>query len=123
MIYSVLADIVVVIHMAFVIFAVFGGLAVLCRPQWAWIHLPAVTWATLVEVTGWVCPLTPLENFFRGKGGHAPYQSDFIANYLLPVLYPEGLMRCHQVWLGLCVLVFNLLLYGWLLYRRHSPGG
>lgn len=119
MISSVLADIIVVIHMLFVLFAVFGGLITLYRSAWAWIHLPAAAWAALVEAMGWTCPLTPLENYFRHQGGDKPYESDFIANYLLPVLYPEGLTRRHQVWLGIGVLTFNLCLYGWILHRRR----
>lgn len=119
MIFSALANSILVIHVAFVIFAVFGGLFVLYRRRWAWIHIPVVAWAALVEMAGWTCPLTPLENYFRYKGGHTPYDSDFIANYLLPVLYPAGLRRWHQVWLGLGVLAINLILYGWVLYRRN----
>ena len=119
MIFSVLADIIVVIHMLFVLFAVFGGLLALYRPPWGWVHIPAVAWAALVEAMGWTCPLTPLENYFRHRGGYTPYESDFIANYLLPVLYPEALTRRHQVWLGIGVLAFNLCLYGWILHRRR----
>ena len=118
MIFSALADAIVIVHLLFVVFAVFGGLLTLYRPICAWIHIPAVAWAALVEAMGWTCPLTPLENYFRYRGGYRPYESEFIANYLLPVLYPEGLTRRHQVWLGVGVLAFNLCLYGWVLIRR-----
>src|SRR5215469_7168281 len=78
-----------------------------------WIHLLAVIWAAAVEFFGWVCPLTPLENWLRVKAGEAAYSSDFVARYLLPVLYPEGLTRALQLALGVFVIVVNLAIYGW----------
>ena len=76
--YALLADATVILHTAFVVFAVFGGIAVVYRVKWAWIHLPAVLWAAMVKFMGWTCPLTPLENFFMGKGATASYDTDFI---------------------------------------------
>ena len=100
--YLLLADLVLIIHLAFVIFVLCGGLLVL-RWRWiAWLHLPAVVWGAVVEFTGWICPLTPLENWLRAQGGETTYRSDFIAQYLLPVLYPEDLTRdfscCWAQW-------------------------
>lgn len=117
MIYRILADIVVMIHFAFVLFAVFGGIAVFYRKFIAWIHIPAVIWAAVIEFAGWICPLTPLENLLRAKGGLSGYETGFIEQYLMPVLYPAGLTRGLQVALGGAVLVLNLIVYG-LLWRR-----
>jgi hypothetical protein len=119
MFYAFLADLVVVIHLAFVAFAVGGGLLVLYRRRWAWLHVPAAIWAALVEMTGWLCPLTPLENHLREKAGAVPYRIDFIEQYVLPVLYPESLTRTHQIFLGLFVMGLNLAVYAWVLSRRR----
>ena len=117
MLYRIFADIVIVIHLAFVLFAVFGGLLVLRWKRWACLHVPAVLWAALIEFAGWVCPLTPLENWLREKGGAIAYRSGFVEHYILPLLYPAVLTRRLQIVLGLFVLGINLGIYGWVLYR------
>ena len=115
--YGVLADVVVLLHFTFVLAAVFGGFLVLRWKQCAWIHVPVVLWAALIEFTGWICPLTPLENWLRAKGGLTGYRSSFIEHYILPVLYPTQLTRQLQIVLGLSVLAINLAIYGWVLRR------
>jgi len=117
MLYRIFADLVIVIHLAFVLFAVFGGLLVLRWKRWACLHVPAVLWAALIEFAGWVCPLTPLENWFRERGGAIVYRSGFVEHYILPLLYPAVLTRRLQILLGLFVLGINLGIYGWVLYR------
>ena len=112
--YQLLADLVVLVHVAFVVFAILGGLLAARWRRLVWIHLPAVIWAVIVEVFGWVCPLTPLENWLRRRGGQAGYPSDFIAHYILPVLYPEELSREVQICLGALVLLINLSVYTWI---------
>ena len=117
MFYRVLADAVVVIHLAFAVFAVIGGVLVLRWRQCAWLHVPAALWAVAIECMGWVCPLTPLENCFRQKAGSIGYETGFIEHYILPVLYPTVLTRGTQIALGLFVFVVNLGIYGWVVYR------
>jgi hypothetical protein len=78
----------------------------------------AVIWAAIVEVFGWVCPLTPLENWLRRRGGQGGYPSDFIAHYVLPILYPEGLTREVQITLGVIVVLTNSAIYGWILRSK-----
>ena len=112
MIYRALADLVLVVHLAFVLFVVLGGLLVLKWPRLAWLHVPAAIWGVLIEYTGWICPLTPLENSFRARGGEAGYSGGFIEHYIQPLLYPAGLTRSTQVVLGSLVLVVNLTAYG-----------
>lgn len=118
--YRALADFVAVVHIAFVAFVVFGGLLVLRHPRLTWLHLPAAAWGVMIELAGWVCPLTPLENAFRMRGGEAGYSGGFIEHYLLPVLYPVGLTRGIQLVLGGIVLALNLAVYGLLLARRRA---
>ncbi len=117
MLYHALANLVVIIHLAFVLFAVLGGVLVLKWRGLAWVHAPAFLWAALIEFAGWVCPLTPLENWLRLKGGGLPYRTGFIEYYLLPLLYPASLTREVQIFLGLVVLGINLGVYGWM-FRR-----
>jgi hypothetical protein len=116
-----LADLTVAAHFAFVLFVVFGGLLVWRWPRVAWVHVPAAAWGALVEFAGWVCPLTPLENALRARAGGDPYRGDFVARYLLPVLYPEGLTREAQVVLGVLVVAVNGLVY-WHAIRRARWG-
>lgn len=119
MLYPILADLVVLLHAAFVVFAVLGGLLVFRWERAAWVHLPAVLWAAGTELAGWICPLTPLENWLRQQEGNSGYGSDFIAHYLLPVLYPAGLTRQAQMVLGVLLVAINLAIYGWA-WRRKS---
>lgn len=86
----------------------------------AWLHLPAAIWGVAVEMFGWYCPLTPLENALRERAGGAAYDGDFIARYLLPVLYPEGLTRPAQIVLGAIALLLNVAVYTYVWRRRQS---
>lgn len=116
--YHVLADLVLLLHLGFVLFVLLGGLLVLKWPRAMWVHLPAAAWGAVVEFSGWVCPLTPLENWFRAQAGQAGYDGDFLAQHLLPILYPTGLTREVQLVLGISVVVVNGVIYGWLWRRR-----
>ena len=119
MIYRALADLILALHLAFVLFVVLGGLLVMRWPRMAWLHLPAAIWGVVIEYTGWICPLTPLENSSRARGGEAGYSGGFIEHYIEPLLYPAGLTRSTQVVLGSLVLVLNLTAYGIALSRRR----
>jgi hypothetical protein len=99
---------------------VLGGISVFRRPRLIRLHLPCVVWGVVVELTGWVCPLTPLENYLRRMGGGEGYGGSFIQQYLLPLLYPDGLTRTGQVILGILVLGINAGVYGMLLFRHRS---
>ncbi len=120
MLYSTLADLVVLVHLGFVVFVVFGGVAALRWPRIAWVHLPAAAWGALIEFTGWTCPLTPLENALREAGGQTAYAGGFVEHYVIPVLYPEALTRGAQIALGCVVLLLNAVVY-WRLARRRGP--
>lgn len=112
------ADLVVLIHFAFILFVVLGGLLVL---KWRWVsflHLPCVAYGALIEFCGWICPLTPLEQNLRAAAGQAGYTGGFIDHYLVKVIYPPGLTPAMQVGLGILVLVINAGVYAWVLRRR-----
>jgi hypothetical protein len=120
--YRLFADLVVLIHLGFILFVVAGGLLVFRKETFALIHLPAAVWGFVSELKGWVCPLTPLENRLRAMAGQASYGEGFIDHYLIPLIYPAGLTHPTQVTLGIFVLVINLLIYGYYLYRRRLKG-
>jgi hypothetical protein len=115
---GLLADLVLVVHLGFVLFVALGGLLVLRWPRVAWVHLPAAAWGAWVEFAGWICPLTPLEERLRLAAGGRVAGGDFIERLLLPLLYPGWLTREAQVVLGVAVIALNLTWYGWAVARR-----
>lgn len=118
MLYRWLADTILVIHLAFASFMVAGGLLVLRWPRLAWIHVPIALYGAAIEFIGFVCPLTPFENWLRRQGGEAGYTGGFIEHYITAALYPAGLTREIQVMLGVAVLVVNAVVYHHLIRRR-----
>lgn len=119
--YSLLADVTMLAHGMFVLFVVFGGLAVLRWPRLAWLHLPSAIWGVVIEFKGWICPLTHLENRFRRLAGEAGNGGSFVEHCLEPLLYPLGLTTRSQVMMGLTVLGINAVLYAclwWKLFAR-----
>ena len=127
--YSVAAAAVLLLHLAFVLFVVFGALLVARRPRLAWLHLPAAAWGFYIEASGRGCPLTALENLLRMRAGLAGYGDSFVEHYLLPLIYPGSLTRELQLALAAGVVAVNLALYGWMLLaparrrrRRVNPG-
>jgi hypothetical protein len=115
-----MADFVVLIHFGFVLFVVLGGFLVLRYPRLAFLHIPAAIWGVWIELSGRICPLTPLENAFRRRAGEPGYAGGFIEHYILPVLYPAGLTRSFQLALGLALILGNLAIYVSLLLRKRT---
>ena len=120
MVERIAADAVLVVHFLFVVVVVAGGALVLRWPKLAWIHLPAVMWAALVELNGWICPLTPLEVSLRRSAGESGYSGDFIEHYIVAVLYPEGLTRAMQIAFGILVVLINAAVYIMLTRRARA---
>lgn len=124
MIYALLADIVLVLHLAFIVYVLFGGLLVFQWPKTAWIHVPTAIYGVAIEAIGWVCPLTPLENEFRRLAGEAGYEGGFVDHYLIPIIYPAGLTPTLQWVLAAIVAGINLGIYGaYLVYGRSKSAG
>jgi hypothetical protein len=119
MVQRIAADAVVLVHLAFVLFVIFGGLLVLRRPKLAWFHIPAVIWGALVEFAGWICPLTPLEVALRQAAGEAGYAGGFVDHYIVALLYPQGLTHGTQIALGGLVVLVNASVY-FILARRSG---
>ena len=113
------ADVVLVVHLGFVLFVVLGGLLALRWPRVAWVHVPVALYGASIEFIGFICPLTPLEIWLRRRGGEAGYEGGFIEHYITAALYPTGLTREIQVALGVGVLLLNAIVYAvW--WRRRS---
>jgi hypothetical protein len=118
--YRGFADGVLVLHLAFVLFVVLGGLLALRWPRVAWVHVPVALYGAVIEFIGFVCPLTPLEVWLRRRGGEAGYEGGFIEHYITAALYPTGLTREIQLVLGTGVLVLNAIVYAILVRRRRT---
>lgn len=117
---AIAADLLLVLHLGFICFVLAGGLLVL---KWRWLailHLPAVAWGALVEIQGWLCPLTPWEQQLRQAAGQAGYHGGFVEHYLLPILYPPGLEHNTQLILGSVVILINIIIYGWIFLQRRE---
>ncbi len=118
--YQFLADIVLVAHFTFVVFVLGGGLLLLRWPRLIWLHVPALVWGLVIELTGWVCPLTPLENVLRAMAGLNIYQGDFVGRYLLALLYPAVLTPALQLILAGFVFVLNVIIYTMVIQLRRK---
>jgi len=119
MVYRALADLVLILHLAFIVFVIAGGVLAL---WWRWaplLHVPAAGWGVLIELTGGVCPLTPLENALRRAAGESGYHGGFVEHYIVPTIYPSGLSGGSQLILATLVLAANGVVYGLVWLSRH----
>ncbi len=122
MLAGILADAVLVVHGVFIVWALFGAVAVWRWPRLAVLHLPALAWAIWIEASGGICPLTPLENSLRHAAGQTGYEGGFIEHYVGGLIYPDGLTRAAQ-WLAAGVLLLvNAVIYGLVIIRRRRSG-
>lgn len=111
MFFKITADLLLIVHLFFIFFVMFGGCLVLKWPRLLYLHVPAVIWGAVIELTGGSCPLTPLEQRLRLMGGQTIYSGGFIEHYLEPVIYPVGLSREMQIFFGFLVIAVNLTIY------------
>ncbi|MGK2904849.1 MAG: DUF2784 domain-containing protein [Desulfuromonadales bacterium] len=121
--YGLAAGLILVLHLLFIAFVIFGGVLSFHRTFWAWLHLPAVIWAVWVELSGSTCPLTPLENHFRKLAFGQGYQEGFIEHYLVPLIYPEQLTISLRLILGGFILAANVFVYCCVVRKRRKQQG
>ncbi len=117
--YELFANLTLIIHLFFILFVIFGGLLFFVFSKILYIHLPALLWGIYIEFTNSVCPLTYLENWLLYKGKLTTYSNGFINNYLFPIVYPEGLTSNIQIYLGISLIVINILIYG-LIFKKFK---
>ena len=109
--YEIAADLIIIIHFTFVLFVVFGALLIFVSIKIIFIHIPAVIWGSYIELTNSICPLTYLENWFLHKANLTTYSEGFIQNYLVPIVYPINLTKDLQIYLGITLIVLNIIVY------------
>ncbi len=119
MVYGLMADLVTLLHLGFILFVLFGGGMVLVWRRLVWVHVPTVIWGSLVELAGWYCPLTPLEQALRQAAGESGYRGGFVEHYIVTLIYPSGLTQEIQILFGAIVLIVNLVVYG-IVYRHRK---
>jgi len=117
---AILADVILVVHLIFILFSLFGGLLVLKYRWFVWLHLPAMCWAATISFAGWICPLTPLEVALRRAAGEEGYAGGFVAHYIAPLIYPHGYTRALAITVGFIVIAINLIIYGIVLQRARK---
>ena len=122
MIAGLAAEIIVLVHLGFIVFAALGGILVIKWHKVAFLHLPCALWGVLIAFGGWICPLTPLEMYFRQLAGQAGYDGGFVDHYVIPIVYPDGLTRGMQIAFGVTILAINLLVYARVLVNRTKQG-
>ena len=105
------ATAIALLHFGFIVFVFLGGLLVLRWPKLMWLHVPAAVWGVLIEFFGWWCPLTKWENYFLARAGRAGYTGGFVGHYIMPLIYPPGLTRGHEIAIGAAVLILNAGIY------------
>ena len=110
--YEFAADLTLIVHFAFIIFVVFGALLFFVSTKIIYVHVPALIWGIYIEITHSICPLTYLENWFLQKANLTTYSEGFIQNYLVPIVYPKNLTEDLQTYLGIVLIVTNMIMYG-----------
>jgi hypothetical protein len=111
MVFKLAANALALIHLAFILFVVLGGLLLLKWPKLVWLHLPAAIWGALIEFAGWYCPLTSMENAMLRRAGESGYTGGFVAHYIFAAIYPTGLTRGIEILIGVIVLLVNVSVY------------
>jgi uncharacterized protein DUF2784 len=111
-----LAETVLIVHLAFIVWVMFGALVTRARPWLAAVHVASLVYGIIAELGPWPCPLTVAENYFEARGGLTPYQGPFLLHYLDAIVYPN-LPYTLLIACGVAVCVINLVIYGLRLRR------
>ena len=112
--YELAANLTLIIHFAFILFVIFGALLFFITTKIIFIHIPAFIWGSYIELTHSICPLTYLENWFLHKANLTTYSEGFIQNYLMPIVYPASLTKDLQIYLGIALILINIVIYAFI---------
>ena len=115
--YEITANLILIIHLIFILFVVFGALLFFASKKIIFIHIPAIIWGSYIELTNSICPLTYLENWLLQKANLKTYSEGFIQNYLVPIVYPVNLNTDIQIFLGITLIVINIVIYGFIFIK------
>ena len=115
--YEIAANLTLIVHFAFILFVVLGALLFFISTKIVFIHIPAFIWGSYIELTHSICPLTYLENWFLHKSKLTTYSEDFIQNYLVSIVYPTNLSKDLQIYLGIAIIVVNMIIYGFIISK------
>lgn len=117
MFYRVLADLVLILYLSLVLFALFGGLGVFKWPRLIKVHAPIAVLLAALMLAGRPCPLIPLEHGLRLKAGVALDRIGIVEQYLTPLFYPTPLNRRFLMVLGVLLVAVNAVIYAWIGWR------
>ena len=118
--YELAANLTLIVHFAFILFVVFGALLFFVATKIIFIHFPALIWGSYIELTNSICPLTYLENWFLHKANLTTYSEGFIQNYLVPIVYPVSLTKDLQIYLGIALIVINIVFYAFIFNKMKK---
>jgi hypothetical protein len=115
----VLAEAVVVLHLAFLAYMVFGGFLALRRFRLIWPHIATTVYSFYVTLTSFTCPATRLEKWLLEMGGETPYEGSFIARYVRGTLYPPEYETA--IWMTAMAVAIASQAFVLTRRRRHAP--
>ena len=118
--YELAANLTLIVHFAFILFVVFGALLFFVATKIIFVHFPALIWGSYIELTNSICPLTYLENWFLHKANLTTYSEGFIQNYLVPIVYPVSLRKDLQIYLGIALIVINIVIYAFIFNKMKK---
>jgi Protein of Unknown function (DUF2784) len=118
-VYGAAAAGVLIAHLLWILWVMFGAIWTRDRPLLAWFHVASLGWGILAELGPWSCPLTLAEQFFEAKAGADPYHGAFPVHYLDAMIYPD-IPEALLASLAVVVCALNLAIYGRRFYRRIS---
>ncbi len=108
--YAIFADIVVAVHLLWIGFLIFGAL-IGRKITWVmWLHIGALIFSVILQIKGWLCPLTHLENYLRAKSGWT-YSGPFIQHYVEELVYLD--VSRQAVFIGTTVVILGSAVVYW----------
>jgi hypothetical protein len=109
-VFSALAAGVLLLHVLFVLWVVFGAFFTEGRPVLRWFHIGSLLWGIFTELSPWQCPLTIIEDWLEIQAGVRPYEGGFLLHYLDAIVYPNISARVLTA-AGVAVCTLNLAVY------------
>ncbi len=119
--YLALADAVLLLHLLYIAWVIFGALFTRRRPWLAAVHIATILWGIIAETTSAPCPLTLAENWCETRAGMTPYRGSCLLHYLDATVYPN-VATALLVTVAVAICVCNLAVYVQRFGKRRSLG-